>query len=550
MPIKTDETTNLNTGASSTTPPISNAQPTEGKNEHSVPTGRSFAEIIQSASLASASSAACRAYVENLYKACERLNLKVEAVVTGSVDAQVVSYPDPDSKYAIALIFAGSTGIAKRPVSDKESEVSAAFNNHNGFGDYKVVKSFVVDETSYDYPEVMAVCIYNTLRTMIDEDKLVLNEESFIIDGCRTPLVVSTKADVYRDYVRRVSPFGFSERDDIGFLVGIPRRNCPPTDKFNISSETHHILFAVTGYTQFVRIENQMAYGSYNNYNQAPKTIRPIVHITSIVSQTPSIVLLPAAITIAAKVFIAHRNWRKPYLSINGKESMNVGNLVLNVDPATGARSTVDAETAFQAEEAMNATCEEPILALDITQGRDGIPGIECMLGMRDEEGKRLVLASVLNRFYKGKVKAEAYNIETKAGLLHEYTGLVMLDNEARDSRSADYLRMFRKIGDYGQVATLLSQPNDPAMRLQQLQDFGLTVKSLYNTTSVILSRDCIMFMADLCPSYEVDLTNDARFNYAFNGIEAAAGIGSLNLPTFGTNDGYNFGMNNPYRRW
>lgn len=520
----------------------------EGQNERKVPTGKSFAQVVQASTLASASSAACRKYVEDLHKACDRIGLRVEAVITGTVDAQVVY--EPSSRYGIALIFAGSTGVAKHPTSNKDSEVVAAFLQHPGMLGIRILKSFVIDENSYDYAEVMAAAILNTILTVVDEDNNVLNENSFNVDGRKIPLVVSTKTDAYRDYVRRVSPFGFSERDDIGFLVGFPRENCPMTEKFNVSPETHFILFAVTGYTQFVRIENQAVYGTYGPYGQAPKTIRPIVHITSIVSQNPSMVLLPPAVTIAAKVFIGHRNWRKPYLTINGKESMNVGNLVLNVDNQTGARSTVDVETAFQAEEAMNATCEEPILALDITQGRDGIPGVECILGMRNAAGQDITLASVLQKFYPNKVHPSAHGIKADAGQIREYTGSVQFDNQTVDSRCADYLRMFRKIGDYGQVAALLSQPNDPALRLQQLQDYGLTVKSLYSTTSVILSRDCIQFLSDLCPDYEVDLTNDARFNYAFNGIEAATGIGSLNLPTHGTGNGMNGGFNTPFNRW
>jgi len=517
-------------------PAPTNAAPTDGQNERNVLTGKSFVQRQQASVLASVSSAACRKYVEDLHKECDRLGLRMEAVVTGTVDAQVIYHKE--SNYGIALIFAGSTGIAKRAVSDRADEVVAAFHQHPGMIGIRILKGFVVDESSYDYASVMAATILNTIMTVVDEDNGALNESSFLINNRQIPLVVSTKPDAYRDYVRRVSPFGFSERDDIGFLVGFPRENCPMTERFNVAPETHVILFAVTGYTQFVRIENQMAYGTFG---QPAKTIRPIVHITSIVSQIPS---------IAAKTFIAHRNWRKPYLMINGKESMNVGNLVLNVDPNTGARSTVDAETAFQAEEAMNATCEEPILALDITQGRDGIPGMECILGLRNAAGEEVKLASVMQKFYPSKVHPSAYNINVVAGQIREYTGTVQLDNQILDSRCADYLRMFRKIGDFGQVAVLLSQPNDPALRLQQLQDFSLPVKSLYNTTSVILSRDCVQFLSDLCPDYEIDLTNDARFNYAFNGVEAAAGIATLNLPTHGMgNNGFG-GFNTPFSRW
>lgn len=521
-----------------------NAATTAGQPEREVMTGMSFAQIFQGSALAPASSAACRKYAEDLIKSAERLGLSTEAVITGTVDAQVVY--NRAARYGVALIFAGSTGIAKRPVSDRASEVIAAFHQHSGCDNIRILKSFVIDESSYDYANQTVVAIHNMIATVVAEDEGTINVASFRINNRDVPLVVCTKPDVYKDYVRRVSPFGFSERDDIGFTVGVPRDNCPVSERFNVSPETHMIFFAVTGYTQFVRIENpQWVYG------QQPKSVRPLIHIASIVSQIPSIVLLPPAITIATKVFIAHRNWRRPYLMINGKESANVGNLVISQDPATGARSTSDCETPFQAEEALNQACEEPILCLDITDGRDGIPGTEIILAQRDSSGMDLKLSAVLARFYGDRVIPEAHGINFIAGApIKEYTGSVMIDNTVMDSRCADYLRMFRKIGDYSAVAGLLNQPNDPALRLQQLQDLQLTTKSLYNTNSVIFTRDAIQFFADLCPNFDVDLTNDTRFNYAFSNIEAAAGLAGVSYRTAGGPQGGNFYGGTPYGRW
>lgn len=537
------ETRSEHTSVAPESTPV-NAATTAGQNEREVMTGVSFAQIFQGSSLASASSAACRKYTEDLIKSAERLGLSVEAVITGTVDAQVVY--SREARYGVALIFAGSTGIAKRPVSDKASEVISAFKQHPNMDNIRILKSFVIDEASYEFADQTVVAIHNMISTVVAEDNGNITAASFRIGNRDTTLVVCTKPDVYRDYIRRVSPFGFSQRDDVGFVVGVPRDNCPMSERFNVSPETHIIFFAVTGFTQFVRIENpQWTYG------MQPKAVRPLVHISSIVSQIPSIVLLPPAITIASKVFVAHRNWRRPYLMINGKESANVGNLVITQDPATGARSTSDCETPFQAEEALNQACEEPIIALDITDGRDGIPGTEIILAQRDSNGMELKLSAVLARFYGDKVIPAAHSINFIAGsAIREYTGSVVIDNQVMDSRCADYLRMFRKIGDYSAVAGLLNQPNDPALRLQQLQDLNLTVKSLYNTSSVIFTRDAIQFFADLCPSFEVDLTNDTRFNYAFNNIEAAAGLAGINYQVPGGQQNGNFYGGTSYGRW
>lgn len=517
---------------------------TEAQNERVIAEGKSFAAVIQSSHLAAVTSPAARAFTETLIKESERLGMHVESVITGTVNAQVVYFPED---FGIALIFAGPQGLTKRPVSDKTEEVVNAFHQHPNCGQVRVITCYVVDETSYDYAEAMAAGVYNTIMTVRDEDSGMLNVNSFKINDRNVPLVVSTKPEAYREYVRMVSPFGFSERDDIGFLVGFPKPTCPNTERFNLTPETHIILFAVTAYTQFVRIENQ-TFG-YNNLMN--KTIRPVVHITGIVSQNPSMVLLPPAVTIAAKTFIAHRNWRRPYLAINGKELFNVGNLVINTDQ-NGNRTTMDVETSFHAEQAMDAACAEPILCLDITDGRYSIPGLNCILGSRDINGHEITLASILQRYYGNLVIPQAHGIQVLAGTpMVENTGSITLDNQVIDSRCGDYLRMFKKTGDYGQVCSLLSQPNDPSVRLQQLSDLGVPVKSLYKTTSVIFTRDCVRFLSDLCPNYDLDITSDARFNYTFNGIEQAAGIAELNLPTYGPSNG-NIGgnMNGPFSRY
>jgi hypothetical protein len=479
---------------------------------------------IGSARLASGATGACRKFTDELIVAAERIGMKVESIITGTADALVVYLP---GDYGINLIFAGNTGIAKRPVSDKGNEVNNAFSARQCSQGVRILTSFVIDESSYEYADVAAAAIYNTIMTVKAEDSNQLNVNSFMVDGKIVTLSVSTKPDAYRAYIRSISPFGFQERDDIGFLVGFPKADCPHGDRFNIAPETHVILFAVSAYTQFIRTENS----AYTMGNHVQKSIRPLVHITGIHSQNPSMVLLPPAIIIAAKAFLTHQAWKRPYLLINGKEHSNCGNLGINVDPVTSARSTVESESAFQAEEALNLVCDEPILALDITEGRYGIPGLEWILGTTDARGIRVNLADVLAKYYGSLVQTKDKNIPVVAGMpFTEYTGSITLDNQVMDSRNADYLRMFKKMGDYNAVAPLLSQPNDPAMRLQQLSEFYIPTKSLYSTTSIIFTRECVEFMARLCPSFEIDITNDSRFNHTFNGMDMASGVGGINL--------------------
>lgn len=502
----------------------SGAPAVEAQNEKQIRGGLSFATLSQASQRASVVTPACRSFIESLNREATRLGMSVETVNTGTVSAQVVFYPN---NRGVALVFAnGSLGLSKRSASDKIDEVINAFRQHGeSCKNTSIVTGLVIDETSYDRAELCADAIYNTIKTVQDEDNDLINVDSFKIANGYVPMVVSTKPEIYREYVRAVSPFGFAERDDIGFLVGFPKQNCPATEKFDIKPETHTILFAVTGYTQFVRIDNLNNFGNVMNNL---KTIQPVVHITSIISDIPSMVMLPPAVTIAAQTFIAHRNWMRPYMTINGKESMNVGNLVINTD-ASGNRTTMDVEAPFQAEQVMEQTCAEPILCLDITIGRYGIPGIECIFGTKDRNGKDVSLANILAKYYREKVGPNAYSTQFMAcPPIIEYTGSMNLDNQVLDSRCGDYLRMFKKINDYNQVCCLLSQPNDPSARLQQLSDLGITVRSLYKTQSIIFTLAAVKLFADICPPYELDLMNDARFNHSYNGIAAAAGISGL----------------------
>lgn len=528
------------TAPAATTPQSSGAPAKESQNSNKITTGSSFIVLSNQMQRASVLSPACRNFIDTLTKCATAHGLKIDTINTGTTNAQVVYKPGSSG---VALIYAsGSIGPSKRTYADKISEVVSVFNSRSATALISVITGFVIDESSYDRAENCFAAIFNAISTVEAESNHTINCDSFKVNGMDIPLVASTKPEIYREYVRAVSPFGFSERDDIGFLVGIPKQNCPFTEKFDIKPDTHNILFAVTGYTQFVRID---AFNPVANPMQPAKTVQPVIHITGIISDIPSMVMLPPAITIAAQSFIVHRNWMRPYMTINGKESMNVGNLVMNTDPS-GNRTTLDVEAPFQAEQVMQQTCAEPFLCLDITLGRCGIPGIECILDTKSKNGVTVNLQTFLASYFNAKyaLHKNIYdNIKVVAGTpVVENTGSMVLDNQVVDSRCGDYLRMFKRIGDYNQVCCLLSQPNDPSARLQQLSDLGVSVQSLYKTRSVILSSAAVTMLAELSPQFELDIMSDSRYNYNFNGLAAAAGIG--NMQSMGYMQPMNFGGN------
>lgn len=528
----------------------------------------SFASAVESSQLASENTAACRAYVDQLMKLANEKKIEHASIVTGTVDSRV--FFDRLAKVAVAVIFAGTTGITnKRPVSDKVEEVISIFTKEDR-ANIHIVTSLVIDDSSYDRAEQTIAAIKNIIDTCVNEDNSHLNGDSFNVTYGHGPvnMVVSTKPEAYREYIKRISPFSFPERDDIGFLVGYPKATCPNSEKFDVKPETHHILFAVEGYTQFVRKDRRNVTTYTGTYNGPIDMYRPVIHITGIISQTPSMVFLPPAIVIAVQTFATLRNWRRPYLNVNGKEKFNVGNLIVNTDNVTGARNTYTAESPFNAEQAINTCCVDPIVCLDITSGRFNIPGIDCLAQkvvfpsavdmakankqyFDDLPENKFSLTNIMRRFWgKSRVnEGSCMQIFCEEPII-EFTGSIALDNQIMDSRHADYLRLFKILNDFAAVDPIIIQNSDPALHLQQIQDLTQTpTKCLYRTTSVILSKLAIEFLSSLCSTYELDITYDQRFSYSYNTNDAAS-LQGLSFGNAGIPAGYGYGNVSPFPRW
>lgn len=526
----------MNTGDTNTSTPVTPVNP--GENERTRISSSSFISLASASKLAPTISEGGRKFVQELRE--EFLNdnkFAVVSVVTGSAEGIIV-YSHAD-KYGILIIFQ-SVAIGTSPVSDRAGELIAQFRANMEVNDVRIIKSFVIDDytltDSLPAAKKMAVLITNTINTAVNEDQGRITGASFGDQG----LVVATRQDLYRAYIQRVSPFKVPERDDIGFILGYPKPTCPAAERFNITPETHDIVCAVTGYTQFLRQDTSLYQPG------VVRPVQPIIHINSIVSTVPSLVHLPLVLACACATFIGRRTWMNPYMVVNGKEPMNIGNLDITSDMNTAQPQFIECQSPAQASAVINKICNEPCLALDIVDGRSMLLGLECILPTPDSKNKSAILG-ILQRYYP--MIQHNPNMEIIATQAYrEFTGQVKIDAQMFDSQYADYLHLMKSLNDFVYASQFLRPLQNPAAHIQQLMDH-FPISILYSSVTAILTRAFIDACVGVSPKFSVDLNDDARYNVSFNGIDAAAGLSSIMMtPLQGPNNSYGYnGFTNRY---
>ena len=127
-------------------------------------------------------------------------------------------------------------------------------------------------------------------------------------------------------------------------------------------------ILAVGGYTKFVNVAGSQyapqAIGSQQNHY-------PIVTITSIASNVLTEGMITMALPLAADAFIKREGWLAPYSKF-GKDDPNLGSLILGDDD-----KPFFIETRSQLDEFRMRYLQAPYLAVDVTDGRVRIPGID-----------------------------------------------------------------------------------------------------------------------------------------------------------------------------
>lgn len=434
----------------------------------SAPNARNIMDIMSGFNTPSQLSEEARAYAKTLTSLVQNANLgiKVVPIVADQIEANI--FTDKSGKLGIAMVFADTyQSMDDSPVAEKVMDIVARFNAINGGN---LLETIIVVKEDYGRVEKMASHIINTFRVTSDNTIGSLTLESFR----GTDLLVSTNINKVRSYIQSRSPHGIPARDDIGFVLFAQGRR-PDVRQWGAQEQRELIpLMGVTGYTEFIATS-----GGYGV--EGPKFL-PVIRITDIVSDIPNKNLLPLAIMLSADMFIRQHNWLSAFQSF-AKNEPNIGALI-----PTQEGTHWHADNIRARNEMINKYIQPPYLAIDVTEGRARIAGLDKFVynpaAIMQDAAQFLGVQATSNTNPVIKTWAEYL------GYIHDGVGL-------RDGRYVDYLKLATNIKDPGKISQFLYTENHPANRPKQIREIGYTdYKTIYRCMTSALHGQFITDMA------------------------------------------------------
>lgn len=343
---------------------------------------------------------------------------------------------------------------------------------------------------------------------------------------------LDTNTSAYADYIEKTSPHAVPARSDFGFTVNLRTKANDLMGANNKDQINHMAVAAITGYTDFVQS---------NPVNGQPHFL-PMVHITDIVTHIPKEALLAILVPMATEIFIWGNHWKSPFNKL-GPKNINIGNLIK--DGTTGAIYSID--NPGHRDSFIATYCENPVLTMDITEGRARIPGIE---KYAQPEAGRAIIDGFFN--FLGDTQTDRSTISAPVdGIFHEFIGYVQTGQQLNDSRWCDFLNcVHRNPADFDNLTELLTRNIDPKLRMNKQREVEQNFDAQYvNYICALNGHHIIKMHAAIRNALNVTsnimgqagLINVAAYGATANSLYASGYNGG-----FGNNSTYN-GFNSNY---
>lgn len=452
-------------------------------------------------------------YIETIQAELDRLGIAIKHKFLTDPQLDVVSFHNADESLHVFLTFQETYTNSNPTVPPVEGvlQLVQQLQANNG----KLIDNLVITPNDYGFASKMAAHIARVFQGQVNKTVQQMNVSSF--GGVQ--FSISTNIQQVRDYLTKLNPQASLPRTDIGFVLFMqaPRQVVQGVPQ---SKEREYIpILAVGGYTKFVNIAGSQ-YGMYNKANHVP-----IVTITSISSSVMSDSMITLALPLAADAFIKREGWIMPYTKF-GKEDPNLGSLALDEND-----EPIFIETRGQLEEFRHTHLQPPFLAIDVTDGRARIPGIERFVYTPEVAKERV--SSFLNLPPIPTNHPEIVHNHTK-----EYIGIV---NQDIDSRTVDYPTLVSKgVKDFSKIAHFLHLPNDPTVRPSQVLEMYNDYIPAYSNVSVVLDANFITTIASAV-SQVLNVTWDAAGAFVDNNVAGLIGNQGNNFQGFSPIGGFGY---------
>ena len=434
-----------------------------GHNNQPKPYANIVTKFVRPSRLSPAGKEYSSTFAEELKKCSFGHGLEVIDIASPNLDATVV-YNRNSKLIAVLLYFESmipSSSRFRRIILTKLSRRSKPQLRKDGV-EYRSISSVTVVPEEYNsgYATIMAQTIVNTFTGY----NISVSSEFNVSSLEDSAIYITTNMARVRNYIKKCSPHAISDRDDIGFLVSFCDKSRPMVEQ-----NDENTLFAVTGYTKFVTSELPA-------YNGRGNRMCPVVTITNIASVAPITGYVPFAVSLAGRCFCDANMWHEPYKNF-ADDKPNLGYLI----DAIG-------NVPVKSMQEFNALCAnyftEPVLAIDISNGRYNLPGVTSLCY------GNVPMYMHLNRFFRNdeafKDTPEEMAMKANSVLYSELnykslTGITSDQTGPMDSRWIDYLTLYSSFADDpSAIQELRGEPTDPLARINSVKAHYPNTRAIY----------------------------------------------------------------------
>lgn len=415
---------------------------------------------------------------------------------------------DEDTNTAILLIFAQTVKIYDRatnyelpPTHIVPDFVAEANKIIPGYADMTLLEAIVIADFEYDRAKNFTDFVARVFRAQ--------NIADTISDLASREFLVTTDPKQLREFMLTYDPHKAEARMDYGVLIHY--RNDTGYQSNQQSGRQWEPLIGVPGYSDA------------SNVGQAGDNVKPITvlsKISHVISSVPNIRLVSLVLpTVGLHFAYTQHNmpgiWSNPfrgYVEHSGKKATDKfkPNLGMLVELEQGKWLPVPDQ---QTDTFIRQHVGDPIIALDVVDGRACIPGMQLFADPNSQE-----VISVLSKYigspiqYSGPVYDFSYTY---------FTGAYKWENNYVDSRTLDYFHvigyLLRPISEAAKLTQI--DVTNPYFVFEAFREW-YPIQNLYITTTVTLLPGFMNALADAiatCP-YPPQITSEnvtqSRFNF------------------------------------
>ena len=468
---------------------------------------KSLLDIARQFTQMSTLNAEGKQFVENLKGIISNVSgFQITQISTDALEGVVIHTTDKEN--AIMLILADSCRYAKElsPTSLIPT-FTGLWENISGKNN-AFIQAPVIYPDEYNRVEKIANNAINIIRVHTNE--ITLDGKALACSG----LKISTNRIKALDFIEALSPHAVPARADITLTVSINTKDeiIRPTTGFNQNDyQAETIICALTAYTDFVNV----------GLIDGVQKFRPIITITDIVSVIPSPQILALMLPVAADAFISKGEWKSPFKRF-GSGYPNIGNLVKTTKGKLAKIDKVEELDHFIAN-----TLIDPVLAIDVTDGRFRLPGIDA-IAVNADNGNAFI-TTMMDGFFTSDVQKpvtvfrNTYNKIATAGSI-DIIGIYR-DQQMKDSRYLDYLEFAKTLDNTDLYEKLLAVPTHPLDRITVQKELVPEIVPMYINRKCYLIADFIKHIADflaIIPNLNFTLDYDNLYSAGLPNLDAS----------------------------